>query len=450
MTFTESDFNSNTNDPNSFALGRSGDSVYLFSGNGVNLTGYLSLADTLTARRGFGTSADGRFDLDYYQDAEPVRDARGIVGHAVRALYLAAGVADIYAETGDEALLASMLRQWDDLASAKSYLTGGVGSRHYGEAIGNAYELPPDRAYCETCASIASMMWNWRMLLVTGESRFADLFERTLYNGFLSGLSLDGESFFYANPLQSRTGAQRHRWNPVACCPPNIMRLLASLHHYLATVTDDGIQLHQYASSTIRTGDVVLSVETAYPWDGTVTVEVVESPDREWTLALRIPGWAREATLDGEAVAAGSYAEVRRRWRDGTQVVLLLDVSPRLTVPNPRIDAVRGCLAIERGPVVYCLEQPDLAPGLDLADVAADPAADPVDNGPVPQLGGLPSVALTGVVRDLDGWRQSEYRDLRALPAATAGSPTQLLAVPYFAWANRSGGAMRVWIPVAE
>ena len=222
----------------------------------------------------------------------------------MRALYLAAGVTDIYAETGDEALLASMLRQWDDLASAKSYLTGGIGSRHYGEAIGNAYELPPDRAYCETCASIASMMWNWRMLLVTGESRFADLFERTLYNGFLSGLSLDGESFFYANPLQSRTGEHRHRWNRVACCPPNIMRLLASLHHYLATVTDDGIQLHQYASSTIRAGDVVLSVETAYPWDGTVRVEVVESPDREWTLALRIPGWAREATLDGEAVVA--------------------------------------------------------------------------------------------------------------------------------------------------
>jgi len=244
-------------------------------------------------------------------------------GHLIQA-----GVATARA-TGDEALLASMLRQWDDLASAKSYLTGGIGSRHYGEAIGDAYELPPDRAYCETCASIASMMWNWRMLLVTGESRFADLFERTLYNGFLSGLSLDGESFFYANPLQSRTGEHRHRWNRVACCPPNIMRLLASLHHYLATVTDDGIQLHQYASSRIRAGDVVLSVETAYPWDGTVRVEVVESPDREWTLALRIPGWAREATLDGEAVAAGGYAEVRRRWRDGTQVVLLLDVSPR-------------------------------------------------------------------------------------------------------------------------
>ncbi|HVV56764.1 MAG TPA: beta-L-arabinofuranosidase domain-containing protein, partial [Gaiellaceae bacterium] len=152
---------------------------------------YLELSDTLATRRGHGLFAGGRFELDYYQDAEPVREARSIVGHAVRALYLNAGVTDIYAETGDAALLASMLHQWDDLTASKLYLTGGVGSRHYGEAIGDAYELPPDRAYCETCASIANIMWNWRMLLVTGESRFADVLERTLYNGFLAGLSLD-------------------------------------------------------------------------------------------------------------------------------------------------------------------------------------------------------------------------------------------------------------------
>ena len=248
--------------------------------------------------------------LDYYQDAEPVRDARSIVGHAVRALYLAAGVTDIYAETGDEALLESMLRQWDDLTAAKTYLTGGVGSRHHGEAIGDPYELPPDRAYCETCAAIASIMWNWRMLLVTGESRFADLLERTLYNGFLSGLSLDGESFFYSNPLQSRNGERRHRWNPVACCPPNVMRLLASLHHYLATVTETGVQLHQYATSTIRTvvpgaGPVELTVETSYPWSGSVTVEVVSSTDAEWTLSLRIPAWARARDRRRRAGRAG-------------------------------------------------------------------------------------------------------------------------------------------------
>jgi uncharacterized protein len=415
---------------------------------------YLQLADTLTARRGYGMFADGRFDLAYYQDAEPVRHARSIVGHAVRALYLAAGVTDIYAETGDKALLASMLRQWDDLTSSKTYLTGGIGSRHHGEAIGDPYELPPDRAYCETCAAIGSMMWNWRMLLVTGESRFADLLERTLYNGFLSGLSLDGESFFYMNPLQSRNGERRHRWNPVACCPPNVMRLLASLHHYLATVTETGVQLHQYASSTIRTsvptaGPVELAVETSYPWSGTVAVDVVSSTDAAWTLSLRIPAWARAAIVDGEPVAPGEYATLTRRWQAGDRVVLEIDVSPRLTAPNPRIDAVRGCVALERGPIVYCVEQPDLPAGADLADVALDPAAGPVDSGPVAQLGGLPGVSLAGVLRDTDGWRQTEYRDLRELPA-TSAAPTQLLAVPYFAWANRDEGGMRVWIPAAN
>jgi hypothetical protein len=413
---------------------------------------YLQLADTLVSRRGYGMFSDGRFDLDYYQDAEPVRQARSIVGHAVRALYLAAGVTDLYAETGDEELLGSMLRQWDDLTSAKTYLTGGVGSRHYGEAIGDPYELPPDRAYCETCAAIASIMWNWRMLLVTGESRFADLLERTLFNGFLAGVSLDGESFFYSNPLQSRNGELRHRWNPVACCPPNVMRLLASLHHYLATVTETGVQLHQYASSTIRAtspgvGPVELAVETDFPWSGTVAVEVVSSADAAWTLSLRVPAWARAATLDGEPVAPGGYAALSRRWRAGDRVVLEIDVSPRLTAPNPRIDAVRGCLAIERGPVVYCLEELDLPAGVELAEVAVDSAAEPVDSGSVTELGGLPAVALAGVVRALDGWRETEYCDVHMVPAASPAFPTELLAVPYLAWANRAKGGMRVWIP---
>ena len=413
---------------------------------------YLELADTLTARRGYGRFADGPFDLDYYQDREPVREARSIVGHAVRALYLAAGVTDIFAETGDEALLASMRGQWEDMTGTKTYLTGGVGSRHYGEAIGDPYELPPDRAYCETCAAIASIMWNWRMLLVTGESHFADLLERTLYNGFLSGISLDGESFFYSNPLQSRSGERRHRWNPVACCPPNIMRLLASLHHYLATVTDTGIQLHQYASSMISTaipdvGRVELAVETSYPWSGTISVEVVSSPDATWTLSLRIPAWARAAKIDGEPVAAGGYATLTRHWSPGDRIVLEIDVSPRLTAPNPRIDAIRGCLALERGPVVYCVEERDLPAGVDLADVAIEATVEPVDNGPMPQLGDLPTVALAGVVRDVDGWQHAEYRDVHELPVAAPGSLVRLLAVPYFAWANRDEGGMRVWIP---
>jgi DUF1680 family protein len=415
---------------------------------------YLKLADTLTSRRGAGQFTGGRFELSYYQDSEPVREASTIGGHAVRALYLAAGITDLYAETADEALLAATLRQWDDLARAKTYLTGGIGSRHDGESIGDPYELPPDRAYCETCAAIASIMWNWRLLLVTGESRFADLLERTLYNGFLSGLSLDGQSFFYTNPLQARHGKRRHRWHPVACCPPNIMRLLASLHHYVATTGEGGVQIHQYAASTILAeipgaGTVELVVDTAYPWSGSVTVDVVSCEDAEWTLSLRVPDWARDATLDGQPVAPG-YASVTRHWRPGERVVLELDVAPRLTVPNPRIDAVRGCVAIERGPVVYCFEDADLPPGARIADVALQADTEPADSAAPAPLAGMPGVWAAGVVRDLGGWSEIENSDIRELPPEGEAVRTSLLAIPYFAWANREAGAMRVWLPRSD
>src|SRR5262249_55245176 len=183
----------------------------------------------------------------------------------------------------------------------------------------------------------------------------------------------------YSNPLQSRTGERRHRWNPVACCPPNIMRLVASLHHYLATTGEGGLQLHQYATSTIRAvvpgaGPVDVAGETGHPWSGSVSGEVVACGEEEWTLSLRVPAWARGAAVDGRPVAPG-YADLTRRWRPGDRVVLELDVSPRLTAPNPRIDAVRGCLALERGPVVFCLEGLDLPSGVELADVAVDSAA---------------------------------------------------------------------------
>jgi len=412
---------------------------------------YLKLADTLLSRRGYGTVVNDNFDLDYYQDAEPVREAGSLVGHAVRALYLAAGATDLYAETGEPALLESMLRQWRDVTDTKMYLTGGIGSRHYGEAIGDPYELPPDRAYCETCAAIASIMWNWRMLLVTGESRFADQLERALYNGFLAGHSLDGTSFFYSNPLQSRGGYARHHWNPVACCPPNVMRLLASLHHYLSTVTDAGLQLHLYASSTIRTeipdaGAVELAVETDYPWSGTIAVEVISTPASRWTLSLRIPPWAQAATVDGQPVAAGGYADITRGWQAGERVLLELDVAPRLTAPNPHIDAVRGCVALERGPIVYCVEAADLPQGVELADIAVDATAAPVDSPPIDELGGVPGVGIAGVVSN--GAVQALYSDARSPQAAPRPTPTQVHAIPYYTWANRDAGAMRVWTPV--
>jgi len=408
---------------------------------------YRELADTLVSRRGFGLFGHDRFEPRYYQDVEPVRGSRSIVGHAVRALYLAAGVTDLYAESADEQLLEAMLGQWDDLASTKSYLTGGVGSRHVDESIGDPYELPPDRAYCETCAAIASIMWNWRLLLVTGESRFADLLERTLYNGFLSGVSLDGRTFFYSNPLHSRGGHERHAWNPVACCPPNIMRFLASVEQHLATTSPDGVQLHQYAPARLTAGSAALRIETAYPWKGTVEIEIVGSGEEPWTLSLRIPRWARVATVDGKPAAPGGYTEVTRRWRAGDRVVLELDVSPRLTAPNPRIDAVRGCLAVERGPLVYCFEETDLPQGVDLADVTLDASVPLTDAGPVESLAGIQGVAAAGIVASLDGWQRAEYRDTRELSSPEDPRQASLLAVPYFAWANRGAGAMRVWIP---
>jgi hypothetical protein len=416
---------------------------------------YLRLADTLVTRRGYGTFTNATFDLDYYQDARPVREQPALVGHAVRALYLAAGVTDIYTETGEDALFEAMLRQWQDVTETKTYLSGGIGSRHYGEAIGDPYELPPDRAYCETCAAIASIMWNWRMLLITAESRFADEMERALYNAFLAGYSLDGTSFFYSNPLQSRAGHARHHWNPVACCPPNIMRLLASLHHYLCTVTGAGLQLHLYAASTIEVdipgaGPIELAVKTAYPWSGTVAVELISSPDAPWTLSLRIPAWARTATVDGQRVDAGDYARITRTWGAGDRVLLEFDMAPRLTAPNPHVDAIRGCLAVERGPIVYCFEAADLPDGVALADIALDRGAVPTDAGEVPELGGVPAVSIAGVVSRPDGQSPALYAEVGSMPVEPAWSPTRLRAIPYFTWANRGTGAMRVWTPVRE
>jgi hypothetical protein len=279
-------------------------------------------------------------------------------------LYLCAGVTDAYLETGDETLLAAQVRQWDDMVSKKLYLTGGVGSRHRDEAFGDPYELPPDRAYCETCAAIASVMWSWRLLLATGEARYADLIERTLYNGFAAGLSLDGRSYYYTNPLHVRSGhetqssqgsgtaARREPWYTCACCPPNIMRLISSLGHYLATTDDDGVQIHQYVAGTVRTGATdgpaaTLRVRTDYPWSGSVQIDVEETADEEWALSLRTPAWSHHTTVSVEGSDAAAehdqrgYLRIRRRWRPGDRVSLELDLAARLTAPHPRVDAVR-------------------------------------------------------------------------------------------------------------
>jgi uncharacterized protein len=402
---------------------------------------YLTLAARMLELRGHGLLGRGRFGAEYWQDHQPVRDAATVAGHAVRQLYLDCGAVDVAVELDDHELLAAVQRRWDDLMRTRTYLTGGMGSRHRDEAFGDPFELPPDRAYAETCASIASVMLAWRLLLATGAPEYADAIERAMYNGVLAGLSLDGTHFFYTNPLQRRTNraseplnsGQRAAWFPCACCPPNLMRTLSSWQQYVATSDDAGVQIHQYGAADITAGDIRLAVRTDYPWHGRVSVHIVQTSDQPWRLSLRVPGWCRSATLTGPGEAATTAAtpgttELFRQWAAGDTVVLDLDLPVRITEPDPRVDAVRGCVAIERGPIVYCIESADVPRGVQLEELHWDPARQPV------------TVARPDVGDGIVGVSVPMLR-LPSGAALTAG------AIPYYAWANRRVDGMRVWIP---
>jgi uncharacterized protein len=415
---------------------------------------YLELAVLFLDRRGRGRLGPGRFGSAYYQDDRPVREHRAMVGHVVRALYLATGMVDGYAETGDRSLLDAVVAQWDATLGTKTYVTGGQGSRHLDESFGAEYELPPDRAYAETCAGIAAVLLTWRLLLATGLGRYADDMERALFNVVAASTADDGRHFFYVNTLQRRgPGPGRPAWFECACCPPNLLRLLASLQAYVATRDGDGVQLHHYTAATVDTTlpegrPVGLTIDTDYPAGGRVRVRIDRTGNAPWSLALRVPGWAAAGTLTaggrtGPAVAdERGYAVLTRAWRPGDEVVLDLDLAPRVLWPHPRIDAVRGCAAFARGPVVYCLEQVDQPPGADLADVAVT-----ADVAPKPgHRDGLDVLELDGTVRTPAGWDGRAYATRP--PGAPAEREVRLLAVPYHAWANREVGAMRVWVPV--
>jgi DUF1680 family protein len=422
---------------------------------------YLALAARMLDLRGRGLLGDGRFGAAYWQDHQPVREAATVAGHAVRQLYLDCGAVEVAVELDDQDLLAAVRRRWQDLVGTRTYLTGGMGSRHRDESFGDPFELPPDRAYAETCASIAGVMLAWRLLLATGEAGYADAIERAVYNGVLSGVSLTGTRFFYVNPLQRRTDrayeppghGERAPWYPCACCPPNLMRTLSSLEQYLASSDDSGVQLHQYAAADLRAqvpgGAVRLAVRTGYPWHGRVTVEVVEAPDRPWKLSLRVPRWCRPAVLTGPGgarprAAGPGYAELTRPWKAGDTVVLELDLPIRVTEPDPRVDAVRGCVAVERGPLVYCLESADLPPGVALEELRWDPRREPVAV-PRPDLGEVVVGVAVPVVRGPSPG--SGPAGAGGDPASAGPDQLSAGAVPYFAWANRGAEAMRVWIP---
>jgi uncharacterized protein len=428
-------------------------------------TPYLTLASQFIDQRGHGLIGDSGFGHRYLQDEHPVRESITEEGHAVRALYLESGVIDVATETGDADLLRASADRWADMVATKTYLTGGNGSRHSGESFGDRFELPPDRAYNETCAAIASFQWSWRLLLATGASKYADLMERVLFNGFAAAISADGERFFYVNPLQRRADhfeeddpGRRREWFSCACCPPNIMRLIASLEHYLASTADDVLYLHQFAPAVITTpladGTLAVEVQTDYPWSGRVEVRVRAAPEASCGLAVRVPGWTTNSrfSMNGEPVlpdlTSGGYGVVRRQWQPGDTLAYDTGLQPRLTYPDPRIDAVRGMAAIERGPLVYCFEQADQPAGLDLEDLVL------ADGGLRERPGSLPGAGPTVFVEaDAAGRRPDPGPGLPygAGPyQEAAGDLVTATAIPYFQWDNRDGRAMRVWLPVAD
>lgn len=409
----------------------------------------------------------------YFQDDVPVRAAEAWRGHAVRALYLAAAAVDVAADLDDEELLAAVERQWTRSVERRTYITGGMGSRHQDEGFGDDWELPPDRAYCETCAGIASVMVSWRLFLATGEVRYADLMERTFYNVIATSPRADGRAFFYANPLQQRVpgsdvrqdaenpraeGGARAPWFDVSCCPTNLARTLAVWQTYAASVDGDEVTLLQYASSDVRLalgggGTLALAVRTRYPADGTVEVEVVDAPGRPVSLRLRVPAWAAGATLtegrDGPVPVASGWARVHRVLVTGERLRLDLPVTPRLTWPDARIDAVRGCVAVERGPVVLCLESTDLPAEVPLEAVRLDPASPPSDDG----AGG--AVVHARVLGPAVGHPRETSCGLpygsgpTSTPATDDGRVHTLRLIPYHGWAERGPATMRVFIPTA-
>jgi hypothetical protein len=400
-------------------------------------------------------------ELVYLFSGQPFTSRTKLEGHAVRALYATSGGADYYLETGEEAYRRTLERLWRDMVQAKMYITGGVGSRALGEAFGEPYELPNAQAYTESCAAIANLMWNWRMLAATGEARFTDVLERALYNGINSGMSLDGTLYCYRNPLESAGEKMRNPWYDTTCCPPNLQRTFAALPGYFYSTSPEGVYVHLYHHSTLQwhleDGTPLIVTQTSkYPWEAEVTLTVSPGAPVTFTLFLRIPAWSRTcaATVNGKptsgAAQPGQYLPIRRAWRAGDKVRLAFDMTPRVIVSNPRLRENTGRVAVERGPLVYCLEQAD-HPELDsIFDVRLPLGPEPGKEFTVQYrpdlLGGVIVLGHKGIATAKSLTEEPLYQVLeRGYPGGQRA--VRLTLIPYYAWANRETGAMQVWIP---
>lgn len=415
---------------------------------------YLDQAKFFLDKRGYTSRKD-----EYSQAHKPVIEQDEAVGHAVRAAYMYAGVADVAALTGDTSYVQAIDRIWDNIVSKKLYITGGIGATNQGEAFGKNYELPNMSAYCETCAAIGNVYVNYRLFLLHGDAKYYDVLERTLYNGLISGVSLDGGGFFYPNPLESMGQHQRQPWFGCACCPSNICRFIPSLPGYVYAVKDNQVYVNLFMGNEaeLKVGGkkVILHQETRYPWDGHVTLTVDKNAAGTFAMKIRIPGWVRNQVVpsdlytysdgkrpgysvkvNGEAVTSAleqGYFTIERKWKKGDRVELQLDMEVRTVKANGKVEADRGRMAVERGPIVYCAEWPDNSFNVLSLLMNQHPQFEVVERPDL--LYGLNQIKTPVQTLEYDEQGRLVVKD------------QELTLIPYYAWAHRGPGNMAVWLP---
>lgn len=415
---------------------------------------YLDQAKFFLDTRGYTSRKDA-----YSQAHKPVVEQDEAVGHAVRAVYMYSGMADVAAITGNSSYIKAIDKIWDNIVSKKIYITGGIGAHHAGEAFGNNYELPNLSAYCETCAAIGNVYMNYRLFLLHGDAKYFDVLERTLYNGLISGVSLDGGSFFYPNPLSSNGKYSRKPWFGCACCPSNVSRFIPSLPGYVYAVKNDQVYVNLYLSNKaelkVDKKKILLEQETGYPWNGDIRLKITQG-NQDFTMKLRIPGWVRgnvlpgdlysyadnqkpayQVSVNGQTVESDvndGYLSIARKWKKGDVVEVHFDMIPRIVKANPKVEADHGRVAVERGPIVYCAEWPDNR--FNVHSIL---------------LNQHPQFKVTDKPELLYGIRQITT-DAQALSYDKAGKlvtkDVELTLIPYYAWAHRGEGDMEVWLPI--
>lgn len=428
---------------------------------------YLELAEIFVEMRGSAPGGD-----DQNQDRTRLRKETEAVGHAVTANYLYTGAVDVYAETGDKKLLSALEKIWENVVFQKMYVTGAAGALHRGvssahdkvhEAYGREYQLPNSTAYNETCANIANAMWNWRMLAISGEAHFTDIMELVLYNSALSGISIDGKHFFYTNVLRRIKDTPFLSWDlptrqpylKCFCCPPNIVRTIAKVHGWAYSISYEGVWVNLYGSNVLETeladgSKIKLTQQTDYPWDGKVKIAVDLPKKKKFAVMLRIPGWTKAATLrvNRRVVRAdlqgGKYFELNRIWSTGDVIELDLPMGVRLIEANPLVEEVRNHVAIKRGPIVYCLESPDLPKGVKVSEIVIPRNIKLKPHFDRKLLGGVTVLKGEAEVFEQGAWPNQLYREL--MPQKPKKVAIRL--IPYYAWSNRGISQMSVWMPL--